>query len=69
MQTDMGILFSKTRFKPSKEDPVIDNGHSTHTKNIAFMEMAVVCLPPRYSHMLQPLKNILISKLVISTQH
>jgi hypothetical protein len=49
--------------KPSADDPVllILDGHSTHTKNLDFIEKArenhttVVCIPPHCSHKLQPL--------------
>lgn len=49
--------------KPSYDDPVllILDGHSTHTKNLDFIEKArkshttVVCLPPHCSHKMQPL--------------
>lgn len=49
--------------KPSADDPVllILDGHSTHSKNLAFIEKArdnhttVVCLPPHCSHKMQPL--------------
>lgn len=49
--------------KPSVADPVllILDGHSTHSKNLAFIEKArenhttVVCLPPHCSHKMQPL--------------
>ncbi|XP_046660673.1 uncharacterized protein LOC124358492 [Homalodisca vitripennis] len=52
-----------THAKPSASDPVllILDGHSTHAKNLAFIEKAreshttVVCLPPHCTHKMQPL--------------
>jgi len=49
--------------KPTAEDPVllILDGHATHTKNIALIEMArenhvhILVIPPHTSHRLQPL--------------
>lgn len=66
MQTDLFAAWFEhflNFVKPTADDPVllILDGHSTHTKNITFLERArekhttVVCLPPHCSHKLQPL--------------
>ncbi|KAG5865020.1 hypothetical protein JTB14_018568 [Gonioctena quinquepunctata] len=66
MQTDIFLRWCDhfhAHAKPSAGDPVllILNGHSTHSKNLAFIEKArenhtnVVCLSPHCSHKMQPL--------------
>ncbi|XP_046689171.1 MFS-type transporter clz9-like [Homalodisca vitripennis] len=66
MQTELFVQWYNhflVHAKPTKDDPVllILDGHSTHTKNIEFIQLAranhtsVMCLPPHCTHKLQPL--------------
>ena len=66
MQSDLFVTWFEhfiTYAHPSEEHPVllILDGHASHTKNIALIDMArennvsILCLPPHCTHRLQPL--------------
>ena len=74
MQSDIFILWFKHFIKhthPSKEDPVllVLDGHVTHTKNLALIELAeanfvtLLVLPPHCTHKLQPLDVAMMKPL------
>lgn len=66
MQTDIFLTWFDhflSHTKPTKEIPILLllDGHSTHTKNLSFINKArenhviVICFPPHCSHNIQPL--------------
>ena len=74
MQTEIFVQWFRHFLKhthPIAGDPVllILDGHSTHTKSIALIELAstnhvsIICLPPHTTHRLQPLDVSLMKPL------